>query len=36
VKDEAGLAAGPIFWALIDVLGEKKFYDTVDMAGMPG
>ena len=35
-KNEAGLAAGPTFWARIDALGEKKFYDTVDMAGMPG
>lgn len=35
-KNEAGLAAGPTFWARIDALGEKKFYDAVDMAGMPG
>lgn len=34
-KNEAGLAAGPTFWARIDALGEKKFYDAVDMAGMP-
>ncbi len=35
-KNEAGLAAGPGFWARIDALGEKKFYNTVDMEGMPG
>ncbi len=34
-KNEDGLAAGSTFWARIDALGEKKFYDTVDMAGMP-
>ena len=35
-KNEAGLAASPTFRAQIDALGEKKFYDNVDMAGIPG
>lgn len=34
-KNEAGLAARSTFWARIDALCEKKFYDTVYMAGMP-
>ena len=32
---EAGLAAQPDFWARVDALGPKRYYDRVDMQGMP-
>ena len=35
-KNELGLAAGPEFWARVDALGERRYYEPVDMAGMPG
>ena len=30
-----GLAAGPDFWARVQALGEKHYYEPVDMEGMP-
>ena len=30
-----GLAAGPEFWTRVDALGENRYYDPVDMEGMP-
>jgi hypothetical protein len=32
---ELGLAAQPDFWARVDALGERRYYDAVDMKGMP-
>ena len=32
---ENGLAAGPDFWLRVQALGEKHFYEPVDMEGMP-
>jgi hypothetical protein len=32
---EAGLAAQPDFWARVDALGSKRYYERVDMEGMP-
>ncbi len=33
--DERGIAAGPEFWARVNALGEDRYYDLVDMEGMP-
>jgi hypothetical protein len=33
--NEAGLAAGPEFWARVEALGERHYYPPVDMQGMP-
>ena len=33
--NDLGLAVSPEFWARIDALGETKFYDVIDMDGMP-
>jgi hypothetical protein len=33
--NDLGLAVSPDFWARIDALGETKFYDVIDMDGMP-
>ena len=30
-----GLAAGPAFWARVQALGDKHYYEPVDMEGMP-
>ena len=30
-----GLAAGPAFWARVQALGDKHYYEPVDMDGMP-
>jgi hypothetical protein len=35
-KNEMGLAAGPEFWARVDALGERRYYEPVAMDGMPG
>jgi len=32
---EHGLASQSDFWAKVDALGERRYYDTVDMKGMP-
>jgi hypothetical protein len=32
---ELGLASQPDFWERVDALGERKYYDAVDMKGMP-
>ena len=32
---EAGLAAQGDFWARVDALGSKRYYERVDMKGMP-
>jgi hypothetical protein len=32
---EAGLAAQPDFWERVDALGSKRYYERVDMEGMP-
>ena len=32
---EAGLAAQPDFWTRVDALGSKRYYERVDMEGMP-
>jgi hypothetical protein len=34
--DERGLASGPEFWARVDALGSRRYYEPVDMKGMPG
>src|SRR5262245_32692222 len=33
--NEAGLAALPDFWERVDALGERRYYEKVDMTGMP-
>lgn len=33
--DERGLAATADFWRRVDALGEKRYYERVDMPGMP-
>jgi hypothetical protein len=33
--NEAGLAAQPDFWARVDALGSHRYYERVDMEGMP-
>lgn len=30
-----GIAAGPAFWARVQALGDKHYYEPVDMEGMP-
>jgi hypothetical protein len=32
---EQGLAALPDFWERVDGLGAKRYYEHVDMPGMP-
>jgi hypothetical protein len=32
---EFGLASQPDFWERVDALGERRYYDAVDMPGMP-
>ena len=32
---ELGLASQPDFWERVDALGERRYYDAVDMPGMP-
>lgn len=32
---EGGIAAGPEFWAKVMALGDKQYYASVDMEGMP-
>ncbi len=34
-SNDLGLAVSADFWARIDALGETKFYDVIDMDGMP-
>lgn len=34
-KDARGLATGPVFWARLDALGDKRYYGKVDIEGMP-
>ena len=34
-RTNTGLAAGDAFWAKVRSLGEKQYYATVDMEGMP-
>jgi len=34
-RNERGLAAGDEFWEKVRSLGEKQYYITVDMEGMP-
>jgi hypothetical protein len=33
-KDATGLAAGPEFWARVDVLGERPYHRPIDMKGL--
>ena len=33
-KDARGLAAGPAFWARVDALGHRPYYQPIDMAGV--
>ena len=33
--DERGLAATEAFWRRVDALGDQRYYETVDMPGMP-
>ncbi|MCH8801828.1 MAG: hypothetical protein IH963_13065 [Chloroflexi bacterium] len=35
-RNERGLAAGDEFWEKVRSLGEKPYYSTIDMEGMPG
>ena len=35
-RNERGLAAGDEFWEKVRSLGEKLYYITIDMEGMPG
>jgi hypothetical protein len=35
-RNERGLAAGDEFWEKVRSLGEKQYYITIDMEGMPG
>lgn len=32
---ELGLASQPDFWERVDALGDRRYYDAVDMPGMP-
>ena len=34
-RNDKGLAAGDEFWERVRSLGEKRYYATIDMAGMP-
>ena len=34
-RNDKGLAAGDEFWEKVRSLGEKQYYATIDMAGMP-
>ncbi len=34
-RTESGLAAGEEFWGKVRSLGEKQYYTTIDMDGMP-
>ncbi len=34
-RNDRGLAAGDEFWEKVRSLGEKQYYATIDMAGMP-
>ena len=34
-KNETGLAAGPEFWARVDALGAKPYYEPADIAAPP-
>ena len=34
-RNDKGLAAGDEFWAKVRSLGEKQYYATIDMEGMP-
>jgi len=31
-KDQRGLASGPEFWARVDALGERPYYEPADIA----
>ncbi len=33
--EEPGKAAGPEFWAAVEALGEKRYYQPIEMEGMP-
>lgn len=34
-RNAQGFAAGPEFWARVDALGERRYYERVKMEGMP-
>lgn len=34
-KNEQGFASGPKFWARVDALGERRYYEKVKIDGMP-
>ena len=34
-RNDKGFAAGPEFWARVDALGERRYYEKVRMEGMP-
>ena len=34
-KMETGIAAGEAFWGKVMGLGEKQYYASIDMEGMP-
>ena len=34
-RNELGFASGPEFWARVDALGERRYYEKVDIEGMP-
>lgn len=34
-RNEHGFAAGPEFWARVDALGERRYYEQVAIDGMP-
>jgi hypothetical protein len=35
-KNERGLASGPEFWARVDALGARPYYEPADIAAPPG
>jgi len=35
-RAETGLAVGDEFWGRVKSLGDKQYYATIDMPGMPG
>ncbi len=34
-RNELGFASGPEFWARVDALGERRYYEKVNIEGMP-
>ena len=34
-KSENGYASGPAFWARVDALGERRYYERPNIEGMP-